>query len=201
MFDLSFWQILMRFLAAVVIFSCHGAALALVARALGDRGPQYDGRLTLNPFSHVEPFGTFGAVAGRMGWIRPMQIDAAELRFGRAGLIVCMLAALGLTLALAYLAIALRPAIFAVWPAESSIQAAAWIGVFAELSVWFVVFNLLPFPPLTGGLLLAALLPDLHRRLMAHVHWIAVAIAAALLLTRGAGLQGWAQPLVRLLAP
>lgn len=201
MFDLPFWQIAMRVLAAVVIFTCHGAALALFARLLGDRGPQYDGRLTLNPFAHVEPFGTLAAVAARGGWARPMAIDANALRAGRAGLVICALAALAVTLALAHGAIALRPLVLAWWPAATSPQAFAWIGTFADLSVWFVIFNLAPLPPLTGGLLLAALLPALHRRLWAQVQWIGVGLAALLALTRGGGVHSALQPLARLIAP
>ncbi len=201
MVDLSFWQILMRVLAAVVIFTIHGAALALAARLLGDRGPQYDGRLTLNPFAHVEPFGVVGAVAARAGWCRPVEIDPASLRFARAGLVICALAALGVSLAAAYLAIGLRPLVLAWWPADTSIHAAAWIGTFAELSSWFVVFNLIPLPPFTGGLLLAALFPALHRQVMARVQWIAFGLAVLLVLSRGSPVSGMLQPLVRLIGP
>lgn len=201
MFDLSFWQILMRVIAAIVIFTCHGAALALFAQLLGDRGPRHDGRLTLSPFAHVGPFGTLAAVTARAGWIRPMQIDAQQLRFGRVGLVICAAGALCLTLALAHLAIAARPFVIAWWPAQSSIYVFAWMGILADLSVWFVIFNLLPFPPLTGGLVLAALLPALHRRLLEHVQWISVALAALLTVTRGGWIHTVLQPLARILAP
>ena len=201
MFDLSFWQILMRVIAAIVIFTCHGAALALIAQLLGDRGPQHDGRLTLSPFAHVGPFGTLAAVTSRAGWIRPMTIDAQMLRFGRAGLVICAVGALCVTLAIAHLAIATQPFVIAWWPAQSSIHVFAWVGILADLSVWFVIFNLLPFPPLTGGLVLGAVWPAAHRLLLEHVQWISVALAAVLALTRGGWMHAVLQPLARGLAP
>jgi hypothetical protein len=56
-FDLSLDQLLIRAGACVIIVTIHGAALAAIARALGDRGPQFDERLTLNPVSHLDILG------------------------------------------------------------------------------------------------------------------------------------------------
>ncbi|MDT8858125.1 hypothetical protein RNZ50_24445 [Paracoccaceae bacterium Fryx2] len=55
----------------------------------------------------------------------------------------------------------------AYWPATGAPHVVAWIAAVADLSGWFVVVNLLPLPPLTGGLLLAAVAPGLHRLLLA----------------------------------
>ena len=56
------------------------------AVALGDPGPRHDGRLTFNPFAHLDILGGISAVLFSVGWIKPIAIDPAELRPGRAGL-------------------------------------------------------------------------------------------------------------------
>lgn len=191
----------MRTLSAIVLFTIHGAALALCARLLGDRGPQYDGRLTLNPFAHVDVFGLVGAVTVRFGWIRPMPIDAKELRFGRLGLVLCGAIALVATLLFARIALWFLPVAVTWAPAQASLAIVGGFGVFSDMAVWFFVFNLLPFPPLTGGLVLAAVAPGLHKLAMEHIVWISVALVVLLVLTLGGRLHTALHPLARLIAP
>lgn len=201
MFDLAFWTILVRAIGAVVIFTVHGVTLAYLARLLGDRGPQYDGRLTLNPFVHVDVFGLLGAVSARIGWMKPMTIDKRQLRFGAAGLILCVAVSLLVVLALAHIAILVRPALLEILPDEMNVAVFSWIRHFADLAVWFVIFNLVPIPPMTGGLILAAVSGALYRRVMEYVLWISVALAAFLALTRGWGVHSYLRPVAELLMP
>ncbi len=52
-----------------------------------DKGPGYDGKLTPNPFTHVDVLGLVAGVLTSWGWIRQIRIDAVELRGGRGGLV------------------------------------------------------------------------------------------------------------------
>jgi hypothetical protein len=74
-------QFVLRLLAMVFVAAIHGFAVAGTACALGDPGPRYDGRLTANPFTHLDLLGTLAGVFS-LGWIRPIAIDPALLRFG-----------------------------------------------------------------------------------------------------------------------
>src|SRR3954466_8604081 len=107
-FDLSVHQVAIRIGACLLVIAIHGLALAAIAWGLGDRGPKFDGRLTANPFRHLDLIGTPVMILVQVGWIRPIAIDPAELRFGRFGLIICVLASLGITLIAIALLLQLR---------------------------------------------------------------------------------------------
>src|SRR5947208_1658250 len=73
----------------IISLSFHEFAHALVAKALGDRTAEREGRLTLNPGAHIDPVGTLllpfvGALSGipLLGWARPVPVNPAEFRRG-----------------------------------------------------------------------------------------------------------------------
>jgi Zn-dependent protease len=196
--DLSLQEILLRIVALLVIAPVHGAALAGLARALGDRGPGHDGRLTANPVAHVDVAGALALVLGRAGWIRPVALAPEALRGGRAGLVAVALGALGLTLLLVPIAAALEsPALVLTGSAGASEAALLALDAIADATVWFVALNVVPVPPLTGGYLLQAVAPGAFA-------WLArqrVAVAAVLLALALLGLLEQAlAPLARALA-
>src|SRR5690606_22810216 len=92
----------------------HGLFVALFARLLGDRGPGYDGHLTLNPMIHGDLVGALALVVSPFGWIRLPRLDAGAIRGGAWGVVAVILLSLAATLALAALLLALRPLIYAV---------------------------------------------------------------------------------------
>ncbi|GLQ08763.1 peptidase M50 [Devosia yakushimensis] len=198
-FDLSLQQIIMRVLAMLVVTGQHGFALAGIAGLLGDKGPRYDGRLTGNPFTHLDLFGLLAAVASLCGWIRPMRIDAAELRQGRLGLVICVVASLAVVVAVGVLLLQLKPVAIALAPAAASNQITAWLQILAEMSVVFAVINLVPLPPFTGGHILAAVAPRLWALVEPRVTIIAIALVVLAAIDRGAVVGGVLRPLVRAL--
>jgi Zn-dependent protease len=188
--DLSLDQLLIRAGACVVIAAVHGAALAAIARLLGDRGPQFDERLTLNPLSHLDVLGAATMILSQLGWIRPVAIDPAQLRFARLGLVICVVASLAVTLIVAQLLFWLRiPALLAM-PTAVAPTVLATLNAAGEMAAWFVAFNLLPVPPLTGGHLLIAVRPDLMQ-LFAYYRVQISVLATAIVVF------GVAQPVVR----
>jgi Zn-dependent protease len=189
-FDLSLDQILIRAGACVVIAAIHGAVLAAIAHALGDRGPQFDERLTLNPLSHLDILGAAAMILSQLGWIRPVAIDPAQLRLGRLGLVIAVVASLALTLIVAQLLFWLRiPALLAL-PIAVTPTVLATLNAAGEMAAWFVAFNFLPVPPLTGGHLLIAARPA-FMKLFANYRVQIGVLAAALVLS------GVVQPVVR----
>ena len=138
----------------------HGAAVAGAAVALGDAGPRHDGRLSLNPFAHLDILGSISAVLFSVGWIKPVAIDPAQLRPGRVGLVLIIAAATAATL-LSVLALWLvRPLLLPLLPDTASALAFALIETTMQLSLWLALVNLLPLPCLTGGHLLTAIAPQ-----------------------------------------
>jgi Zn-dependent protease len=190
MFNFSLDQLLIRAGACTIVVAIHGFVLAALARMLGDRGPQFDERLTLNPLSHLDILGAAAMILFQLGWIRPMAIDPALLRFGRLGIVICVIASLAVTLAIADLLFWLRiPALIAT-PGAIAPTVLATLNATGEMGAWFVAFNLLPVPPLTGAHLLIAARPSLLPLLAQYRMHVTVLVA-------GLVLSGVVAPLVR----
>jgi Zn-dependent protease len=84
-------------------------------------------------------------------------IDAAQLRYGRWGLVLAVLASSLALLAVAYLILFLVIPLLTLLPFTTGIGAAAFVRVAARLCVWMALFTLVPLPPLAGAHLLSAL--------------------------------------------
>jgi Zn-dependent protease len=167
----------LRLLAMVFIAAVHGSAVAGTAFALGDPGPRYDGRLTPNPLRHLDVLGTLGGVFSA-GWIRPIAIDPSELRTGRLGLVLVVLAGAAATLVSVAALRFLRPYLLPLLPDTTSALAFAFIETIGELGLWFAVVNVLPLPPLTGSHLLVAIAPQWRDRLRRAQPYAALLLAA-----------------------
>jgi Zn-dependent protease len=167
LFDFTLNQLVLRLVALVFIAGVHGAAVAAVACALGDQGPRYDGRLRLNPLVHLDLLGTLSGVLFSVGWAKPIAVDPAALRPGRIGLVLIVIAGAAATLLSAFVLLRLRPMLLPLLADTASQTAFALIETIGQLSLWFVLVNLLPVPCLTGCHLLTALIPawrDILRR-------------------------------------
>ena len=170
MFELSGQQILFRIGSALFIAGTHSYALAVIAGWMGDPGPGYDERRTLNPLQHIQPLGFLAIVLFRIGWVKPMAVDPKLLRGGRAGLFVIVLGAVAVTILLAIGAWALRPWLLTTFVGATAAQGAVlWVENLATLSVAFAVVNLIPIPPFTAGLLLAGYAPRLYGLLVSRI--------------------------------
>jgi Zn-dependent protease len=181
MFDLSLHQLIIRLGAFIVIIAIHGFALATIARALGDRGPEFDERLTLNPISHLDMLGAATMILFQLGWIRPIAIDPAALRLGRLGLVVCVLGSLAVTLAAVILLLGLRIPVLSYMSTAIIPTVIATLNGAVEMCTWFVVFNLIPLPPLTGAYFLVAARPSLAPLLAKYRIYAAIGLAALIL--------------------
>jgi hypothetical protein len=179
--DLTLQLLVLRLVAYIFIAAVHGFTVAAVAVALGDEGPLYDGRRSLNPLAHLDLLGTASGVLFSAGWVKPLAVDPFALRPGRFGLAIVVAAGFAATLA-SVLALRLaRPFILPLFPDSASATAFALIEITSELSVWFALVNVLPLPPLTGAHLLAMAVPAYSKAVnnMAPFAGIVLALVAA----------------------
>lgn len=171
------------FLAMVLHEYAHG----WVANRYGDATARLQGRLTLNPLAHIDPFGSIilplmcllfpGGFF--LGWAKPVPINPANLRnpvrdmalVAAAGPCMNFILAVASALLLS-LILVIDPSLAAYWPPQPGISprhdllgmlllplaAMALYSVF--INVLLMVFNLIPIPPLDGGRILASLLPS-----------------------------------------
>lgn len=155
--DLTLQSIGFRALAMLIIFGVHGFVVAATAVLLGDAGPKQDGRLTVMPTAHTDLVGAAALILFGLGWPKPMAIDAGELRIGRIGAVVVILAGfLGLLAVAATLDLLLLPAL-TMLSDSAALATAAFLRIAGSLSIWVALFSLVPIPPLAAGLLLPAM--------------------------------------------
>jgi Zn-dependent protease len=175
--DFTLQQLVLRLFALLFIAGIHGLAVAGTAVALGDAGPRHDGRLSPNPFVHLDILGGAAALFFSVGWIRPISIDPAALRPGRAGLLLVVLAGAAATLSSAVALRLARPMVLPWLPDTTSAAVFALIETTGQLGLWFALSNLLPVPCLTGGHLLTAVLPQWRAVFDRSRPFVAVALA------------------------
>jgi Zn-dependent protease len=149
--------LLSMIVALVVGLTVHEYAHARVAFALGDLTAYMQGRLTLDPRRHLDPFGALMFLLVGFGWARPVPID--PYRLGRSGTLKVAIAGPLSNVAMA--AVAGLPVRFL--GLASAPGAAGFVGEFLADFAWFnillAVFNMLPIPPLDGWKVLMGLVP------------------------------------------
>lgn len=166
LFSLPTWQrIVVMAIPMILAITVHEAAHGYVARHFGDFTAERLGRITLNPFKHIDPIGTVVVPSITMflggvffGWAKPVPVDFMKLRHPKRDML--WVAAAG--------------------PASNFIMAVAWslvmnygvslspkvalplalmgvAGIFTNVGL--MVLNLIPLPPLDGGRIAVSLLP------------------------------------------
>ncbi len=144
--------------------SLHEAAHGYVARYFGDPTASDEGRLSLNPARHIDPFGTillplllFATIGIPFGYAKPVPVDYSRLRNPKKQMAWVALAgpAANFCMGLGWMVLAVLLASANVHESYFLRMAAAGVSVNAAMCV----FNMIPIPPLDGGRVLTGLLP------------------------------------------
>src|SRR3990170_5641596 len=79
-FDLNLPTLIARIFVLVTAFTVHEFAHAWTAVQFGDDTPRANGRLTLNPLSHLDPIGSLMLLVVGFGWAKPVQVNPFALQ-------------------------------------------------------------------------------------------------------------------------
>ena len=187
----------------------HEYAHGWMAYRCGDSTAKLQGRLTMNPLAHIDPFGTVilpllcllmpGGFF--LGWAKPVPIDPRLMRQPRRDMALVAAAGPAMNLALAIgsallfaLLLSIDPTIGSYWSkSEDTSSPDTWHTMFllpiAVMSVYSVLinvllmlFNLLPIPPLDGGRILTSLLPPTAAMALRRVEPYGMFILVALII-------------------
>lgn len=151
--ELTLQTIGFHVLTLLIIIGIQGGILAGTAVLLGDKGPKYDGRLTIVPFRHIDFVGAISLVIFGLGWAKPMDIDSQQFRIRSFGIVATILIGFIGLLVTATLLNELVLTALTTLPFTLGIATAEFLRTASSLTVWFALLSLIPIPPLTGGLL------------------------------------------------
>ncbi len=180
---------------AVVLLSMtlHEAMHAFVGYWLGDDTAKLEGRLTLNPIRHIDPFLTLLlpimlAVIGApiFGGAKPVPFNPNRVRYEEWGAALVAMAGPLTNLFLAFVLFG----IYAIVGAPESGLFAQVLVTAVMVNLGFFVFNSIPIPPLDGSRVLYALAPEFVRRGMEAIerYGIIVIFAIVLIASRPIGM-------------
>jgi len=158
----------------VILFSMtfHEAMHAYVGYWLGDNTAKLQGRLTLNPIKHIDPFMTVIlpitlALVGApiFGGARPVPFNPHNIKFGEWGAALIAIAGPITNFLIAFVS-------FGVWALvgmpDKGISSQIFVALIS-VNLGFFIFNLIPIPPLDGSRVLYALAPEPVRRAMEYI--------------------------------
>lgn len=164
----------------LIALTFHEFAHAWAANKLGDDTPKYQGRLNLNPLSHIDPIGFIFLIVAGFGWGKPVQIDPRNFNgkysLSKAEAIVSAAGPI-MNFILAFVFLICAHLILMFWPGaveqlylyqigQIGLTSLGWPGLIClitqsivSINIGLGVFNLIPLPPLDGSKILTHFLP------------------------------------------
>ena len=134
-------------LIPVLLFALvfHEFSHGWVANKLGDPTAKHQGRLTLNPLAHLDPFGSMMILFVGFGWAKPVPVDSRYLANPRTDMMKIAFAGPASNLLLAFIGGMLIRVTGYMGPLTSMLI------IFTQINISLAVFNMIPIPPLDGS--------------------------------------------------
>ncbi len=162
-------KIAIMLVPALLAIILHEVAHGYIAERFGDPTARLLGRLTMNPFKHLDPIGTIAVFIFGFGWARPIPVNFGNFRRPRRDMIWVALAGSATNLLLAVLSALLLRGLGLL--DQSSFGASQvyvqfmtpvkmMVGFSLYINTLLGVINLIPVPPLDGGRILTGILPE-----------------------------------------
>lgn len=169
MLNLSPDLLISRVITLLIAFTFHELSHAQVAVWLGDNTPRRDGRLTLNPLKHLDPWGCLLLLLAGFGWAKPVRVNShAVTRKNKAGMMLVAAAGPCANLLLAVTGtLVLRSGVIRTNAVPFGLswlpRPAYFLNQFIWTNLCLMVFNLIPIAPLDGEKVVGYFIPDSFR--------------------------------------
>jgi Zn-dependent protease len=183
---------------AVVVVSMvlHELAHAWTAYLLGDETAKDEGRLSLNPIKHLDPFMSvllplmLALMGGPIfGGAKPVPINTRNIKWREWGFALVAIAGPLTNLILAFLGFVALYIMGALYVGGTQNIWSEILWVVLSVNLGFCVFNMIPIPPLDGSRILYALAPDFVRRVMEQMERYGMILVLAMVLILGSMLS------------
>lgn len=169
--------LLSRLVILMIAFTIHELSHALLADHYGDPLPRQEGRITLNPLKHLDPFGSLMLLLVGFGWAKPVNISPGIIqRNSKSGLMWISLAGPASNLALAGIGALIYKWVIQTGAVPLQGDVLEYLSYFflnfVIINISLFVFNLIPLAPLDGEKVVEHFIPYSARpawdRIQAH---------------------------------
>ncbi len=177
--------IALRIPALLIAITFHEFAHARMAYYFGDNTAQRQGRMNLNPLSHLDPIGTIMILLVGFGWAKPVPINPYNFNEYRKGLRWVSFAGPMINFILGFFSLLFYSILI-----SRDITGGLFlqfVSVLTQLNILLAIFNLIPIPPLDGSKILMSFLPDSYLGYYRTIEQYAPLILLLLVFTRALG--------------
>ena len=155
---LSLIMIIASIPALIIAAAGHEYAHAKAADLLGDPTPRMMGRLTMNPFVHLDLVGSLALIIGGFGWAKPVTINPTNFKDPRTDDMIVSIAGPMANILMAFIAYVIMRSLDVAGLLENeSLYLVLLLIVVYNIN--FAILNMMPIPPLDGSHILMNFLP------------------------------------------
>lgn len=174
----------------LISLTIHEFSHGYVAYKLGDNTAKNAGRLTLNPLKHLDPIGTLMMIVARIGWAKPVPINARNFRNPKQDTVKVGIAGPLSNIVVAFFFVIPMYLFNVIDQLGTMGTVGTWLATFFYLmyriNLNLAVFNLLPVPPLDGSKIFYSILPDkYYYTIMKYEQYIGFAFLLLIVLSPG----------------
>ena len=155
------------YLVPIILISLtvHEFSHALVANKLGDPTAKNMGRLTLNPFRHIDPFGFIMLILVRFGWAKPVPVSPMYFKNPKEGMMLTAIAGPVSNFILGFISSFFVALLHFIYFRTGTFYefwniANTFFYNLALINIGLAIFNLIPIYPLDGSRILGFFMPD-----------------------------------------
>jgi Zn-dependent protease len=145
-------ELIMFTIVIIISFVFHEFSHGYVSYLQGDDTAKNEGRLTLNPISHIDLFGLIAIYLVHFGWAKPVPINSKNYKNRRLGILITSLAG-----PLANLIMAFLGAFVYIALNKDDYLIRYFFVNLVGINITLAIFNMIPLPPLDGSKIFASI--------------------------------------------